>query len=71
MPKAPHIRQATDLERFEARAAAYRKAAWGHASELEHTHDPKMRAHHKKKLERAREQAAFYDQKASEVRSKT
>lgn len=51
-------------------ADAHEKAAWGCASELEHTHDPKMREHYKQKLQHHRDQAKFNRSQAEEARAK-
>jgi hypothetical protein len=67
---SPRFTPRKPSEEFQRYADSYRKTAAGYASSLSSTHDPKLRKLYGRKLQHARDQVAFYEEKAREARDK-
>lgn len=67
---SPHITPRKPSEQFQRYADSYRKSAGGFASSLSSTHDPVLRKLYGRKLQHARDQVAFYEEKAREARER-
>lgn len=70
MTKPPHIASRMPSDKFQAYADRYREAARACASELGSTRDPIRRKQVEVKLQKSREQVAFNEAKAQEMRDR-
>ena len=66
----PRITPRKPSDQFEQYAVRYKEAARAFASSLSSTHDPILRQHYEAKLQHARNQVAFYEEKAREARER-
>lgn len=66
----PRITPRKPSDQFERYAVRYKRAASVYASALSSTRDPTLRQHYEAKFQHARDQAAFYEEKAREARDK-
>ncbi len=68
MTTPPRIGRRKPSEQFERYAESHRKAAWAHASILSSTRDDAQKKRYEEKLQKNRDQASFYDEKARNAR---